>query len=176
MTLKRKDGSLYRLRRPNHLMFDQTLWTKKEKYTIHNSFGYVTSWSFDTEEEPVIHQPEPRVVEEKPEEPREEPKPILENAIQVWCLPAKVEETVDPLYEEKYTKVKYGNKFIFNAIVEDEADFYIVLWSDTLVTEGSVIFPRNEDKRWWRIYSVSSEDGIYRLKGTISDFHPSFSQ
>jgi len=180
MALKNRDGSVYSLNKPNILMHDQTLWARREKFTMHNAFGQITTWQDRVIEEPKISEPEEeiKIVETRPEpKPEEKKEQNKTPTIQVWCLPGRLEETVDPLYNEKYGKMIYGNKFLFDAIIENQSDVQLSLWTNNaIITEGSVVFPRTNDKRWWRVYSASSvENGVYSIKASITDYHPNFS-
>lgn len=181
MTIKNKDGSTFTLKAPNPLMKDMSLW--KNKYILHNcnwapvnvedSHGPTMlpktaipiKESVTAAETPIIP-----VLEEVPTTPDD-------GRIQVWCLPAQVREQVDKLYGQKFQRIKYGKKFMFEALVMEEDDLYMVLWTNTrAVTEGSVIFPRNQDKRWWRINEIIDKDGGYAIMAVACEFTPEFSQ
>jgi hypothetical protein len=185
MPIKNKDGTPYRLTSPNPLMEEQIIWGKN--YTLHGRLGQVVTFP-DNAQLPARPQP-PRKFS-TPDEPKKEEPEIVESLepdfvgsesegqIQVWCLPATYKEYVDTLYNEKYRKIVYGKKFLFEAILEDQSDLFIMLWTNTkAVTEGSVLFPRTYDKRWWRVEGVKKDDEGegYLIYATISDYHPEFS-
>lgn len=175
MGLKNKDGSLYKLRTPNPIMSEMSMWDKKDKLVIHNTCGKTIHYE-DTVINPkteVAELPEPepvsRPVDKFDEIPIIESIDSPENSqsdiekIQVWCQPV-----VDG---------ELGKKFIFEAILEEEGDFQILLFTTTdAVTKGSVIFPKTYDKRWWLVSEVAKgEDGLTRVIGTITDYQPEFS-
>ncbi len=199
MSLKNKDGSDYRAYTiPNPLMSSQNLWGESNKYTLHNckwepeivmADGRVIKKAKYGEPNPLpIKDEEPPKVEPKAEnkgrpadldavtEELEQSVIDPESIVQIWCLPASITETVDPLYDEKYQRIKYGNKFLFEAVVLEQDDLYMVIWTNTkAVTLGSVIYPRTKDKRWWRVQSRADDNGGYVLSVTMSDFQPDFS-
>jgi hypothetical protein len=164
MPIKNKDGSTLTLQAPNPLMKHQELWGNK--YTLHNC-----KWEpVSNENTEVVQQP---VVVPMLEEI---PRPPDDGRIHVWCLPAHVKEQVDKLYGQKYQRIKYGKKFMFEALVLEEDDLYMSLWTNTrAVTLESVIFPRNQEKRWWRVNSIEQQNDGYCLMTSICDFTPEFS-
>jgi len=156
MAIKNKEGGVFSLSKPNPIMISQSLWSKDEIATLHGKFGKKVL----IEEVVVI----PEKVESVPKE-----------EFEIWCLPAYYESKEDPLYGDTHAVKKYGNKFIFKGSIIEAEDLYIVIsCSDDRVTEGSVIFPKNKDRRWWHISRKAKlPDGII-LQGTVSDYQPSF--
>ena len=202
MPLKNKDGTPYKLSGPNPVLSDMALWAKKEKLILHNIGGKLVSH----EESQVIYRnSEPEIVEALPTpsqqpvkaEPTPDPMdtveieaeiPILdsldgdpamqvEGKVQVWCQPAYFRQYKDDLTGETYSRPRYGEKFLFEAVIEDMGDMHLVLYTTTdAITEGSVIFPRTHDKRWWRVVETKKgDDGLIRIYGGFTDFHPDFS-
>lgn len=93
------------------------------------------------------------------------------------CLPAKSKTITDMLYEEKTVKVTYGNQFLFEAIIIEETDFELLFWSHLEnIQKYSIVYPRNKNKRWWKVESVSNAPEGYFLKCRPSDIQPSFEQ
>ncbi len=176
MALRNKDGSVFKLNGPNPIMTQQTLWN--DKYIIHNKIGRRVVIADSQEiQEPILkpQTKEPQIVESlgKKEEIRVESP---NDPIQVWCQPANYVEVVDPLYGEKYKKIKYGKKFMFEAIIVEHEDLFMIFWTNTkAVTPGSVIYPRSRDKKWWRIESVKEDQGGYLMYASITSHHPDFS-
>ena len=170
MTIKNKDGSLFQLNKPNPLMKTQSLW--KDKYILHNC-----EWEPVAVEENVVLPTKEEVIPEQPTiVPVLEAPATSDGRIRVWCQPAQVREHVDKLYGQKFQRVKYGKKFLFEALVMEEDDLYMVLWTNTkAVTLGSVVYPQNQDKRWWRINSIEEKDGGYALMAIACEFTPEFS-
>jgi hypothetical protein len=171
MALKNADGTTYTLSKPNPIMLNQTLW--RDKCILHNIVGRKIMI-----DDVVVSVPVPKPTE-KPAEPQvveklEEPTPDP-NVTQIWCLPASYKEVVDSLYGEKFQRLVYGKKFLFDAIIIESEDLYLTLWTDTrAVTAGSVIYPRNQDKRWWRVQNVKEENG-YLIYAMVTDYQPDFS-
>jgi hypothetical protein len=105
------------------------------------------------------------------------PKPISEDIVTAWCLPClEYTENVDPLYNESYSKINYGDKFTFQTRLLELEDLHI-----KFVTEGhvklpveSVIYPQMKNRRWWRIRGVKEVKGFNVYIGIISDYQPTF--
>ena len=225
MSIKNKDGSVYRLRGPNPIMRSQDVW---EGFEIHNmnfesqtennnlpqikktnkiNLGQVTiapveqpseSIKVDTPiyHEPVVNTPEqPDIVKvdvvpppppsnpfvkSQEEEHIIRPTKINEKLLQyrktiLHCLPAKVKTVIDDLYMDRSFKVSYGQKFTFEVIIVDETDLSIVFWTHLENVERfSIIYPQNNEKRWWKVDSVKSAPEGFFLRCLPSDDQPAF--
>lgn len=195
MAIKNNDGTTFRLSHPNPNMSEQALWDESDKLIIHNKCG--TKVVFDKnirpltmpllEEEPEVNPKKTTYAvpvvdsinkkEDEYELPEEVQEELARSKIEVWCLPAYIEEKVDPLYGETYSRVKYKKKFMFEAILQEQSDFHIFMWTTTgEVTEGSILYPRTYDKRWWRVAAIGKDEakGLYFIKGSITDYQPNF--
>jgi hypothetical protein len=170
MPLLNKDGTTYTLVKPNPLMSDQSFW--KKNYIMHGKFGQDVKCEKLPEIKPIIQEEIPTVQTLNPP-PREESP---ENKIQVWCLPAYYKEIKDGLYGDTYRRVHHGKKFLFEAMLLEQDDLLLKIWCDTkTVTQGSILYPKTMDKRWWRVNVIKEEDGGYTLLSIPSDYHPDFS-
>ncbi len=96
------------------------------------------------------------------------------NSIPCFCLPAKTTEKKDDLYDESFKRTQYLEKFLTEIVILDKDDLYIKIWCNDQLTEKSIIFPKNKDKRWWKIIEVSSAPTGYYYLGSTSDYTPSF--
>lgn len=155
---------MFGLSKPNPIMILQSLWSRDEVVILHNKFGKKVL--IDNEIVPdVIKKMEHVQIPQKTQE-----------EVDIWCQPAHYENKEDPLYGDTHAILKYGNKFIFKGVIVESEDLYIVIsCTDENVTEGSVIFPKNKDRRWWRINKkAKTSDGIYMIQGLVSDYQPSF--
>lgn len=183
MAIKNKDGSTFVLKAPNPLMKDMSLW--KNKFILHNC-DWKPESTEDEQGRVVLPLRAADAIKESVITPLDTHSiPVLEAAptppddgrIRVWCLPAQIREHVDKLYGGKFQRIKYGKKFMFEALVMEEDDLYMVFWTNTrAVTEGSVVFPQNQDKRWWRVNEIVEKDGGYALMAVACEFTPEFSQ
>jgi len=190
MAIKNKDGSAYGFTKPAPQMEQQVFWDKKEKIVFHNKFG-----EKHHREDMKIVEPEPvhreiKVVDFKEVAKQHDdeikivqaieeskPKPISESIVEVWCLPClQYSENVDPLYDESYANVTYGEKFTFRAKLAELEDLYIkfVTEIDVKLTEESVIYPKIKNRRWWKIKGVKEVQGYNLYLGMISDYQPAF--
>lgn len=195
MAIKNRDGKVFRLSGPNPVMAEQEIWTNEEKLLVHNKLG--TKIVFNKNLNPIIEKvvEEMGFFEKKPVQtiiaipsveaktidklpPHVSEEEVDQYKIKMWCYPAYIEQKRDPLYGEIVKRTKYGEKFLCEAIIDDQSDFSLVVWVTTdKITENSVIFPKNFDKRWWRVFQIhESEDtpGLYQLVASVTDFHPSF--
>lgn len=91
------------------------------------------------------------------------------------CLQADFKEHIDDLYGERSTKINYKNKFTFEAIFIDEDDLNLVFWTHlNKVTKHSIIYPRNKEKRWWKVTNVKNAPEGYFISCMPSQYHPNF--
>jgi hypothetical protein len=171
MAIKNKDGSIYCYSKPNPVMNSQSLWPKSEEIKFHNKFGQRT-YSQPEPEKIKVEIKEAGIVIEKSKESTEKDVDVFD----VWCLPATVITKVDPLYGSNYNRIKYGDKFTFEAKVYETTDLYLKLITKQEVPENSVIFPLNTDRRWWRIKSNESygDSNFWIVTSQISDYQPNF--
>jgi len=173
--LKNKDGSDFKLSGPNPLMADQTFWGK---FILHNKVGNLIF-----EKDPKI-RPKP-ISPIRKEEPKEIKEEIVEvvtktqfipNSTEIWCLPASFKEYKDGLTQDMHKKIRYGKKFKFPGVIRETKEVYIILWCNTkAVSEGSIIYPRNQETQWWRVQETKPENNGYLVYATITDYHPDFS-
>lgn len=138
------------------------------------------------EEKPAIQPPlpitQPEVVapQEINDPTIERPPTINEKLLSykrtiVNCLQADVKEHIDDLYGERSVKVNYKSKFTFEAIFIDEDDLNLVFWTHLeKVTKHSIIYPRNKEKRWWKVTSVKKAPEGYFINCMPSQYHPNF--
>lgn len=177
MTIKNKDGSDYYYSKPNPVMNSQSLWPKDEPVKLHNKFGK-RFYGQDMESEPELaEEVEEEIEEVKIVQSIEKPKEDTDSDIfEVWCLPATIITKVDPLYGSHYNRIKYGEKFTFEAKVYETTDLYLQLVAKQEIPVSSVIFPLNKDRRWWRVAgSEKYEDsGFWIITSQISDYQPNF--
>ena len=153
-------------------MRDQQLW---EEYQLHN-FVFKPFIVEDTGSAKFVHQKNSTIVDELAALKEESLEiPILKNSpnkIVVNCLPGNKK---DDFYGENRGKITYGDPFTFEGIVVQADDMGLSMWSPTdKVTKGSVIFPQNREKRWWRIIRVEPDTQGWMIHGTISDYQPQF--
>lgn len=205
MTLKNKDGSVYRLAGPNPVMKTQEIW---EGYKVHNM-----QWDGETAKD--VNQVTPltsdfdvrdtflsaldkakadiKVSESKtddtqsqierkpviqPDLKREELRASTDDGIEktfIHCLPAVLRTRKDSLYGDSYTTVQYGKPTSFEGVILNQQDLFIEIWTDTdQINTGSVLFPKQGYKRWWRVQDKEQKGGGWVLSATPSDHQPSF--
>lgn len=91
------------------------------------------------------------------------------------CLPAKSKIITDTLYEEKTIKISYEQNFLFEAIIMEETDFELNFWTHLQnVTKYSIIYPKNKNKRWWKVEIIKNAPEGFFVNCRPSDIHPSF--
>ena len=201
MGLKKRDGTPFRLAGPVPYMRDQQMW---EAFTLHNftfkgvtvddngpeevvrqgKLGFVEELADLTKQDAkAVEVIEPTPVEELPEQIPTKKMPsgtaaTLNNApnkVTVRCLPGVIQKNKDDLYGETRSQIVYGDPFMFEGVVVYGDDLAMTVWSPTdQVTKGSVIFPQNRDKRWWRVASVESKMEGWMLHCGVSDFQPQY--
>lgn len=197
MVVFKKDGTPYRLQRPNQIMSQQSQWEDND-CILHN-FKYSLSI-----EEPVLSPRLPvvkKVIELPPMEPikvpKIEPTPIIEPPIVIpetpdknkskfrtaqkstlYCLPAKITKYKDEVYDEVTAKLTYEQPFKFQAVIIDSSEVTFRIWTTVkLVTEMSILFDPDYI-RWWKVSRISNDlsgDGFIMVCYP-SDLQPSFEQ
>lgn len=203
MTVKNKDGTSYRLRGPNPIMKDQNRWDRSQ-LTFHNlrwngvtipdeaivkpfesDFNGPDAPTVVQDEEPgftdpYINGPVLEIKTETIQAPVGQPQPPAKvpdsiPRIVVWCLPATIREKKDALYGDVQRTIQYGVKFTFEAVVVENGFMDYTIWTTVgHITEGSVIFPQSEDRRWWRVQKIDPKTGGYLIFCTMSEFQPDF--
>jgi len=163
-------------------MNSQVLWPKDEKVIFHNKFGkryYGNKLEIEEAEEQVEEEQEEAVGEVEIVEKIIEKGHSVgrdEYVFDVWCLPAKIINKVDPLYGSNYSRIKYGEKYKFEAKLFESNDLHLQLITKQEIPTNSVIFPLNKDRRWWRVTNNHNyEKGFWIVTGQISDYQPNFS-
>lgn len=171
MTIKKKDGTPYKLKGINPLMKDQDHWDNTE-WKVH----YVEP------EEIIIKDPK-RIAPEGFME--EDPLPaivgvgVISNKEIIYCLPSILITEEDPVYGQKIQKPGWGDKFSFEAIRLEYTGFTITFFArmpqeymDKL-NRGSIILVFKQ-REWWKVNETELfEDGI-KIYCVPSELKPSF--
>lgn len=202
MAIKNKDGTPYRLASPNPVMKTQVLWGS-EKFILHNmkwsgeiyqdtikSEKPTRTQSFlsDLEETKVIETPvkiEPKeestsTVYEAKVEVHEDKKRIEEEEkseiekIFIHLLPATYKTKVDDLYGDVKKTVYYGQPTSFEAVEIEMQDFYFKIWTELDIGIGSILYPKTNYKRWWKVQSKEKKANGWLITCMPSDHQPSF--
>lgn len=93
----------------------------------------------------------------------------------IHVLPAIIKNKKDYLYGEEYQTIEYLKPTSFEGIVLEELDILMKIWTDTdQFKPGSVLYPKMQGKRWWRIQEVVKKPQGYFLICAPSDYQPSF--
>jgi len=175
MAIKNRDGSIYCFSKPNPLMNSQSIWPKNENVILHNKIGqrfYGQGKEINVVEEKKVEKMKEVVIVTKAETSE---KHVERDVIDVWCLPAEIITKIDPLYGSNYNRIKYGEKFSFEAKIYETEDLYLQLITKQKLPENSVIFPRNKDRRWWRVSGTEKYEGdFWIVTSQISDYQPNF--
>lgn len=204
MALYNKDGSVYKLDGPNPIMKTQEFWDeflthnmqwnpevhadsgsklvirppKRDQTTQSESFiselesskyEYKTELEAQTDPEPEKH------VEDKKldiERAYDESSSITKTF--VHCLPAFTMEKKDSLYGDVSVRTHYKNRTSFEAVILKQSDIMIEMWSEVSFQEGSILYPKNGDKRWWKVQSSYPKLGGYVIQGIPSQDQPYF--
>jgi len=202
MALKNKDGTPYRLASPNPVMKTQVLWGN-EKFILHNmkwsgetyqdtmkaeKTEKPQSFLSELEESKVIETPvkvqskeertsniyEAKVeVHEDKQRIEEETKPEIEK-IFIHLLPATIKTKIDDLYGDVKKTVFYGQPTSFEAVEIEHQDFYFKIWTEIDIGIGSILYPKTNNKRWWKVKSKEQKANGWLITSMPSDYQPSF--
>lgn len=204
MVIKNKDGSEYTLRKPNPIMKTQNLWDEFEIHNMNfneiidqiknhqkkttildlNKEEIVIEDRKKTEDEPKkveikkileteINQNITKIETEKKQITKKEENPEVKKTI-IHCLPAKVSIKEDNLYGDIKKLIKYEDKFTFEAAILDISDFEFIFWTNIEISKESIIYPKNSDKRWWKITGHENKFNGYIFYAKPSDVTPNF--
>jgi hypothetical protein len=177
MPLKNKDGTVYKLKGPNPLMESQKLWTD---YTAHNLKFTKEIVASEIPKTKIIEKKDDFISELEATKPVVTPPPspiIPEKAIEttyIHCFPAIVKESVHPIYGETYKTIQYIEPFSFEGVIINQQDLFIEVWTTAEITENSVLYPKNESKRWWKVQKKMEKAQGWLLTGIPSDIKPVF--
>ena len=182
MVIKNKDGTIYKLNKPNPLVKDQEFLS--ENIVFHN-FDW-ESFSLDkktTKKTISPEKPKEEIVEIKKQEIKQEPikeikpepEPEKEEEIEepekkknialIYCLPYGEVKVKDEFYDETYKKIQYGNKFLFEGIMIEWSDMQFVFWTNAKLTNKSIVYaskykngPDISMMRWWKINNIEQQN------------------
>jgi hypothetical protein len=178
LTIKKKDGTDFRLQGPNPIMTEQELW---DKYTLHNfasdeEFIHAapTLPTFESLDDVQTEEIEVSVKETPvPPQPPKKKHPD-KNTIRVLCLPATFQQTIDPVYGETKSTLMYGRQFAFDCEVEDTNDITCRLKTNLMMVEKQSIIFFPKERRWWKVASAEKNKDVLILNCLLSDIQPSF--
>ena len=183
MAIKNLDGTVFRLRGPNPLMIDQDRWNMDE-IVLHNMTwepvlfpgGKQSSITPKPEPPPAIPtespmtQPTAVPIDSKPPEPEEQ-----KGMVKCHCLPLHQRKIKDDFYQADYTMDQFGYPFEFTVGMVSDTDVQAAFWTAREdISEGSVLFPKDNKRRWWRVERVAHHGVGCMLYCTPSDYQPSF--
>jgi hypothetical protein len=158
--IKNKDGTTFKLKGPNPLMKEQDQWGK---FVIHNF-----RWKPEIKSNPI---PETNFA---PNESKKPDPTLTANKFVSHCLPVIIETHIDELYGDVKSTSKYGNKMMFEFLLVNQNDLSITFWTNIKLEIGSIIYPINKDKRWWKINRQEEKNEGYLYSGIGSDICPDF--
>ncbi len=92
----------------------------------------------------------------------------------IYCLPIIIREVEDNIYEEKYQVQDYGKKFSFQGIIVSDEDMFCKFWTKTKILKDSIVYPKNQSRRWWEVQEVEAIDGGYLIMSTPTQVNPDF--
>jgi hypothetical protein len=175
MTLKKSDGTEFKLKTPNPLMLKQDEWSND--VILHNmtfeertyipriiKIKEVKLQEVPKEEKIETIEVTEKIVEtvEKVEESKKEEN-IFDNSGKLFCfvLPAEIKTATDSLYGEKIKRIVYGNKFTMEIEKRNQDTFSCVFWTNARPLEKSSIMYIPTDKQWWKVSSCQKiENGF----------------
>lgn len=184
MAIKNRDGTEYYFTKPNPLLASQSLWPKDEKIILEGNFSekvvLLPPKQKEVEGHQAIEQPvdEIEIVQNVIKKQNEEMVQNKGGVIDMWVLPTIFEKSIDTLYNETYSRPKFGDKINIKAKVYDNtSDLAIQIITRQILSEGSVIYPQNGARRWWQVVRTDEmeQKGFYLVTAEISNYQPSFS-
>jgi hypothetical protein len=92
----------------------------------------------------------------------------------IHCLPAIIVEKKDSLYGDVSSRIQYKNKTSFEAVIINQNDMSIEMWAEVVFEKGSILYPKNGDKRWWKIQNHYPKLGGHVMQAVPSQDQPYF--
>lgn len=201
MPILDKNGNVFKLRGPNPMLEEQDRWDNSKLKFINMNFKEEVVR--DKKRHPMRYEepkkvPEPKMTivqqveaipelqlpeimqdivtlepEPEPPVPIQEPRPERKTN-KVLCLPVYEVQRKDDLYGGEFTEKKYGMKFSFDALIVEEEDLYVLLFTDKKIPQKSVIYPMNNSRRWWQVHEITPERKGYLVTGVPTSVNPDF--
>ena len=103
---------------------------------------------------------------------------LKERGAEYFCSPVIGTKThTDEFYLNSYEVPIYGDEFVFDAIMIDQSDLQLQIWSVKYIPKGSIIYKKVKDggERWWRVSQIEPKTGGFISLSVISDMNPEFS-
>ena len=196
MTIRNSDGSVYKLRGPNKLTTLHQRWdySKVEfinfgwedssltnKETIRNKPFYNSSWEIiEVSKSSFTHSSDLKInisgscaignqKPTLPEELRKHKKVFL-------CQETSAVSRQDTLYGTSYRETIYGSTFSLEGIIFEYSDLNMSFWGTKEVKIGTVLFPKDGNKRWWKSIRCYSKSGGFVIECIPSDYSPDLSE
>ena len=201
--LKNKDGSLYKLRKPNPLVLNQDNWIL-EQLELHNCKWQPSTTVNEIKPVPKVKElapeivpvvskevlliEEPLVIEELivQEEPTENPiglpQVILDKMVIMHVMPAVVQIVHDDFYNEDRPSISYKVQVVIDGVVIKRGDLIMEFWTMNDVTIDSIVYPscyestkiKFGEYRWWKIQSCEDKSGGTLCRCVPSSIQPDF--
>lgn len=70
--------------------------------------------------------------------------------------------------------VQYYDKIQLEGLIIEQSDIYIRFVTNKDLATGSIVYPKNKDKRWWRTIDSVEKDDHYLVDALLSDYQPDF--
>lgn len=203
MSIRKKDGTIYKLTSPNPVMESQFPWDRSKIVLLNmrcdseeaiedkNSLiSQLKEKTFDIGD--VLPQRDQNIsakqfVEEIKSSQREiTPEPIPEpppeptpKSTKLELIPDKIRRAIIKFHcvpaRTEDNSVVYAAKFIFEGIMLSRDDLFVRFWANTKLNENSIVYPQIVEKRWWKIKGIENSKTGYLYYAVISDLNPDFS-
>lgn len=198
----KKDGSIYQLRGPNPIMSQQKLWDADEKLVLHNCKWKAalvdkpvkeqsSNFKPQTPELPTSNENSLQISDQVPDEPVEVEfvesveleitkteattlDPNIKRTI-MHCLQAEEYDVVDELYGDVRKKYKFKTQFTVEVVILSITDLSLVFWTTKNLNRHSIVYPLNNEKRWWQISNVDEHEKFVHT-AIPTDWNPNFTQ
>ena len=103
---------------------------------------------------------------------------IKQRGVEYYCAPSiGTKEHKDELYGSSYSTTKYGESYLFDAVVIDQSDLELQFWCVRHLGKDSIVYKkvRQGGERWWRVLKIEEKTGGYLVSASVSDSNPDFS-
>lgn len=104
-------------------------------------------------------------------------KILKERGVQYYCAPVIGENIfTDDIYGSTYSTFKYGDKFLFDAIIVAQSDLQLQFWCVREISKNSIVYRKHQHggERWWRINNSEPKTGGFVCLASVADVNPDF--
>ena len=184
MAIRNRDGSIYEISKPNPIRRSQNDWNM-ENVVLWNMKNLNDSDRPSKYETPV-KLPGPSKKKESSLDRTSSNTLMNANAAQqkanddqtVECFAVSYERNgrIDSLYGDRSSSYRFYDQKTFHVHVIRDTDLSFQFTTKETLELNTIIFPKDQSSRWYKIDQIDTEDGTRTVLAVPSDITPTFSK